>query len=81
MRKGKNMSLVGQDNQVWVETDYGFYTIEDGYLIYAYEQSDIDDDECLVQVSDLTELSEEEYNHLSDLLSDAFDFELNGQFL
>lgn len=75
------MNLETTDKQVWVETDYGFYTIEDGYLIFAYEQSDIDNDDCLVQVSDLTDLTTEEYSNLGNLLFDSFGYELDGQFL
>ena len=65
----------------WVKTDYGFYTIEDGYLIFAYEEKDILNDEYLVQVSDLTELTTREYNKLATLLHDAFGYELEGKFI
>ena len=75
------MALTTEDSLLWVETEYGFYTIEDGYLIFAYDVNDIHNDDCLVQVSDLTDLTTVEYNELGTLLSDIFEYELNGQFL
>ena len=65
----------------WIETDYGLYTIEDGYLIFAYTERDILNDKYLVQVSDLTELTTEEYDELATLLHDAFGYELEGKFI
>ena len=65
----------------WVKTDYGFYSIVDGYLIFAYEEKDILNDEYLVQVSDLTELTTGEYDELATLLHDAFGYELEGKFI
>ena len=65
----------------WVETNYGFWKVEEGYLIFSYEKGDILNDEYLVQVSDLTELTTGEYDELATLLHDAFDYELDGKFL
>jgi hypothetical protein len=37
--------------------------------------------DCLVQVSDLTDLTTVEYNELGTLLSDIFDYVLEGKFI
>ena len=68
-------------NKEWIKADYGFYTIEDGYLIFAYTEKDILNDKYLVQVSDLTELTTGEYDELATLLHDAFGYELEGKFI
>ena len=68
-------------NKEWIKADYGFYTIEDGYLIFAYTERDILNDKYLVQVSDLTELTTGEYDELATLLHDAFGYELEGKFI
>jgi len=65
----------------WIETDYGFYTIKHGDLIFAYTDRDIFNDKYLVQVSDLTELTTGEYDELATLLHDAFGYELEGKFI
>ena len=65
----------------WIKTDYGFYTIEHGDLIFAYTERDILNDKYLVQVSDLTELTTGEYDELATLLHDAFGYELEGKFI
>ena len=65
----------------WIKADYGFYTIEHGYLIFASEEKNILNDEYLVQVSDLTELTTGEYDELATLLHDAFGYELEGKFI
>ena len=81
IKENKKMALTTEDSLLWVETEDGFYTIEDGQLIFAYDVNDIHNDDCLVQVSDLTDLTTVEYNELGTLLSDNFEYELNGQFL
>ena len=68
-------------NKKWIKADYGFYTIEHGYLIFASEEKCILNDEYLVQVSDLTELTTGEYDELATLLHDTFGYELEGKFI
>ena len=75
------MALTTEDSLLWVETEYGFYTIEDGCLIFAYDVNDIHNDDCLVKVSDLTDLTTVEYNELGTLLYDNFDYVLEGKFI
>ena len=65
----------------WIKADYGYYTIEYGDLIFASEEKNILNDEYLVQVSDLTELTTGEYDELATLLHDAFGYELEGKFI
>jgi len=65
----------------WIETDYGFYTIKHGDLIFAYTDRDIFNDKYLVQVSDLTEFTTGEYDEVATLLHDAFGYELEGKFI
>ena len=75
------MALTTEDSLLWVETEYGFYTIEDGYLIFAHDVNDIHKMSGWVQVSDLTDLTTEEYNELGTLLYDNFDYVLEGKFI
>ena len=75
------MALTTEDSLLWVETEYGFYTIEDGQLIFAYDVNDIHNDDYLVQVSDLTDLTTVEYNELGTLLYDNFEYVLEGKFI
>jgi len=65
----------------WIKSDYGYYTIEYGDLIFAYTESDILNNKYLVQVSDLTELTTGEYDELATLLHDSFGYELEGKFI
>jgi len=81
IKENKKMALTTEDSLLWVETEYGFYTIEDGQLIFAYDANDIHQMSCLVQVSDLTDLTTEEYNELGTLLYDNFDYVLEGKFI
>ena len=81
IKENKKMALTTEDSLLWVETEYGFYTIEDGQLIFAYDVNDIHKMSCLVQVSDLTDLTTEEYNELGTLLYDNFDYVLEGKFI
>ena len=81
IKENKKMALTTEDSLLWVETEYGFYTIEDGHLIFAYDVNDIHNDDCLVQVSDLTDLTTVEYNELGTLLNDNFDYVLEGKFI
>ena len=81
IKENKKMALTTEDSLLWVETEYGFYTIEDGHLIFAYDVHDIHNDDCLVQVSTLSDLTSVEYNELGTLLNDNFDYVLEGKFI
>jgi hypothetical protein len=81
VKENNKMALTTEDSLLWVETEYGFYTIEDGQLIFAYDVNDIHNDDCLVQVSDLTDLTTVEYNELGTLLNDNVDYVLEGKFI
>ena len=65
------------DNRDRPELDT-FYLSSSGHFKIHY---DIDNDDCLVQVSDLTDLTTEEYNDLGTLLYDNFNYELEGKFI
>jgi len=68
------------NNLNWVRTDYGFYAVDDDTLMFAYEENDIFEDN-ICEVSDMTGLSDQEYNEVSEILLNTFNYELNGQFL
>ncbi len=64
----------------WVETIHGFYTVDDNCLLFAGDENDILEDN-LCEVSDMSDLTTKEYNNVSKILLDSFNYELNGQFL
>ena len=68
------------NNLNWVRTDYGFYTVDDDTLMFACEENDIFEDN-ICEVSDMTGLTSQEYNEVSEILLNTFNYELNGQFL
>jgi len=84
LKKDMNMNVDGTitDNEgtVWIENDLGFYAVDGTTLFFGYDMNEINDD-SYVEVSDLTDLTTEEYNELASLLFDVFHYQLNGKFL
>jgi len=64
-----------------VKTSYGIFKIDtDGSLICAYDVDEFYNDNW-VQVDDLTDLDEDEYEELNTILSEEIGYELNGKFV
>ena len=76
-----NKNIITINGNEWLETKFGFYTIESGILFFAYETNDIEDDKNIIEVSDLTGLTTEQYDELNNVLSENFNYELSGEFV
>ena len=82
-KKEMNMNevlITDNDGTEWVENDLGFYAVLGGTLLFGYDMEEINTD-YFVEVSDLTELTTEEYSELATLLFDTFGYELGTKFI
>ena len=75
-----NETITDNDGTEWVENDLGFYAVLDSTLLFGYDMEEINTD-YFVEVSDLTDLTTEEYSELATLLFDTFGYELGTRFL
>ena len=81
MNMNVNENLItDNDGTEWVENDLGFYAVLGGTLLFGYDIEEINTN-YFVEVSDLTDLTTEEYNELATLLFDTFGYELGTRFL
>ena len=81
MNMNVNENLItDNDGTEWVENDLGFYAVLGGTLLFGYDMEEINTD-YFVEVSDLTDLTTEEYNELATLLFDTFGYELGTKFI
>jgi len=67
-------------NVLLTQMDFGIFTVEDSQLIVAGCYDDIESDNW-VQVSDLTGLSDSEYEELTWMLDLNYGYKLTGLFL
>ena len=81
MNMNVNENLItDNDGTEWVENDLGFYAVLGGTLLFGYDMEEINTD-YFVEVSDLTDLTTEEYSELATLLFDTFGYELGTKFI
>ena len=96
MNMNVNENLItDNDGTEWIENDLGFYAVDGTTLfflaarkeldvaaqtLFGYDMEEINTD-YFVEVSDLTELTTEEYSELATLLFDTFGYELGTRFL
>ena len=72
--------ITDNDGTEWIENDIGFYAVDGTTLFFGYDMEEINTD-YFVEVSDLTDLTTEEYSKLATLLFDTFGYELGTKFL
>ena len=73
-------TITDNEGTVWIENDLGFYAVDGTTLFFGYDMEEINTD-YFVEVSDLTELTTEEYSELATLLFDTFGYELGTKFI
>ena len=88
-KKENNMTIeettfICKNGNKILETELGFYSVQEwkgnDYLIYYYDKEDLNvDNGC--DVSDLSDLTTEQYQELDEALQEHFNYGLAGRFI